>query len=122
VALGAAAVLAAAVLAGALWSRPGPQPSFDQVNLVAAARAAIGSFDAGPLVDPVRRAGCLRAVAPSLSPGAQLLGGRQVELSGRQGVLLVLATGRLGTFQIVVVDPACGPHGGALLTSTVFGG
>jgi hypothetical protein len=120
-AAGAAALLAVLVLAGVLWSPPGPAPSFDRVNLAAAARSAIGSIDAGGLADPARRAGCLRAAAPALAPEAPLVGGRRVALGGREGVLLVLGTGRLGTFDVVVVDPECGPGGGVLVGSMVLG-
>jgi hypothetical protein len=105
-----------------LSSRPGPAPSLDRVNLAAVARSAIGSLDVGALADPARRAGCLRAAAPALAPDAPLVGGRQVTLGGREAVLLVLGTGRLGTFDIVVVDPDCGPGRGMLLESLVVGG
>jgi hypothetical protein len=121
-AVGAAALLAVLVLAGVLSSRPGPAPSIDRVNLAAVARSAIGSVDAGALADPARRAGCLRAAAPTLAPDAPLVGGRQVTLGGRQAVLLVLVTGRLGSFDVVVVDSECGPGHGLLLKSMVVGG
>ncbi|MBC8093555.1 MAG: hypothetical protein H7Y15_16780, partial [Pseudonocardia sp.] len=42
-------------------------------------------------------------------PGARVLGGRQVRLDGVPGVLLVLPTGVLGRFQVLVVDEACRP-------------
>jgi hypothetical protein len=120
--VGAAAVLAALVVAGVVWNTPAAPPSVDRVNLAAVARAAVGATDAGDLSDPRRRAGCLRAVAPALVPDAMLLGGRRVELDGREGVLLVLATGRLGIFDVAVVDPGCGPGVGALLASMRIGG
>jgi hypothetical protein len=119
---GAAFVLAALVIAGVLWPRSAPLPSLARVNLAAAARAAIGTTDVGELADADRRAGCLMAVAPAVPPAAPLLGGRRVELDSREAVLLVLASGRLGTFHVVVVDPGCGPAGGTLLASGVIGG
>jgi hypothetical protein len=121
-AAGAALVLAALVIACVLWPRSAPLPSLDRVDLAAAARAAIGTTDVGELADPARRAGCLMAVAPAVPPAAPLLGGRQVELDSHEAVLLVLATGRLGTFHVAVVDPGCGPAGGILLESAVIGG
>ncbi|GAA3052769.1 hypothetical protein GCM10010464_16650 [Pseudonocardia yunnanensis] len=121
-AVGAAALLSVLVLAGVLSSRPTPAPSIDRVNLAAVARSAIGSVDAGALADPARRAGCLRAAAPALAPDAPLVGGRQVTVGGRQAVLLVLVTGRLGSFDVVVVDSECGPGHGMLLKSIVIGG
>jgi hypothetical protein len=125
-ALAAAAVLAVALVAGLLLLRPGvPGPDrlpLERVDLVAAGRAALGATDAGELADPARRAACLAVVAP---PGvwadAPFLGGRRVDLDGRQGVLLALGSGELGRFHVVVVDPGCGPAGGQLLGWEVIG-
>lgn len=119
----AAAVLLVALIvaAGVLQARSeqtGPRVS--TVELAAAARDAVGVGDAGPLADPTVRAGCLRAVAPDAAPDP-LLGGRRVQLDRQPGVLLVLGTGRLGTFRVVVVDPECGPGGGRLLGSQLVG-
>jgi anti-sigma factor RsiW len=117
-ALAAAALLAAALAGGLLWARPSPE----QVDLAAIARAALGVSDAGALADPALRAACLAVVAPpGVQPDAPLLGGRHVELNGRPAVLLVLATGELGRFHVVVVDPGCGPAGGQLLHWQVIG-
>jgi hypothetical protein len=33
------------------------------------------------------------------------------------GVLLVLGTGQRGTFDVLIVDPDCGPGGGRLLAA-----
>lgn len=120
-ALTTAALLALLAAAGLVSSRPGTPP-VDRVDLAGAGHAALGTTDAGDLADPARRAGCLRAVeAPGVAPDALLLGGRRVELDGRAGVLLVLATGERGVFHTVVVDPGCGPDGGTLLGATVVG-
>ncbi|MHA6623769.1 hypothetical protein ACU61A_00035 [Pseudonocardia sichuanensis] len=120
-ALVAAAVLAAAVAGGVLWA-PAP-PSIEEVDLVAAGLAVRGDLDVGGLADPQRRSGCLREAAPpGVAPDAQLLGGRDVVLGGRPGVLLLLATGRLGQLDVVVVDPHCGPEGGTLLGAQRIGG
>ncbi len=125
--LAAAAVLAVALVAGLLLARPavpGPDrlPSLERVDLVATGRAALGATDAGELADPARRAACLAVVAPpGVRPDAPFLGGRRVDLDGRQGVLLALASGELGRFHVVVVDPGCGPAGGQLLGWEVIG-
>ena len=37
---------------------------------------------------------------------------------GSQGVLLVLGTGQRGAFDVLIVDPDCGPSGGTLLAAT----
>lgn len=89
-----------------------------RMNLAAAGDAAVGGTDLGALVDPVRRAACLRAVGTDAADA--VLGGRRVLLDGRPGVLLVLATGTPGTFRLLVVDPACGVGDGGLLAETVL--
>jgi anti-sigma factor RsiW len=123
-ALVAAAVLAAAVVAGVLWPPREPAPiSLDGVDLASAGLAVRGDFDVGDLANPARRAGCLSAVAPpGVAPDALLLGGRDVLLDGRDGVLLLLGGGEPGRLHIVVVTPDCGPHGGALLGSQTIEG
>jgi len=123
-ALVAAAVLAAAAVAGLLWApRDAAPTSLDGVDLVAAGLAVRGDFDVGDLADPARRAGCLRAVAPpGVAPDSLLLGGRDVVLGGRDGVLLLLAVGERGHLHIVVVAPGCGPEGGTLLAARTIGG
>jgi hypothetical protein len=123
-ALVAAAVLAAAVIGGGLWAPQEPAPpSLDGVDLATAGLAVRGDFDVGELADPARRAGCLRAVAPpGVSPDAVLLGGRDVVVDGRDGVLLLLAGGGPGRLQVVVVEPGCGPDGGVLLGAQTLGG
>ena len=123
-ALVAAAVLAATVVAGLLWTpRDPPRMSLDGVDLVAAGLTVRGAFDVGDLADPARRAGCLRAVTPpGVAPDAPLFGGRDVVLGGRDGVLLLLGAGERGRLHIVVVAPGCGPEGGELLGTRTIGG
>jgi len=73
-------------------------------------------------VVPARRAACLSAVAPpEVSPNALLLGGRDVLVDGRHGVLLLLAGGGPGRLHVVVVEPGCGPEGGVLLGTRTIG-
>ena len=112
------AVLAAALLVavggrGRVASPPRAPPTVGRPQLVAEALSAVGVRDTAGLADPARRAGCLRAVgAPVDSPEAPLLGGRRVTFEGSRGVLLVLGTGQRGVFDVLVVDPDCGPGGG----------
>ncbi|MHA6797254.1 hypothetical protein ACVGVM_27620 [Pseudonocardia bannensis] len=119
--LAAAAALSAVIGAGALLAHaPGvgshsPVLALRTGELAAAGASAIGAADLGDLADPARRAGCLREIAVP-APEGTVLGGRRVLLDGRPGVLLVLPTGILGTFRLIVVDPDCGPDGGILLT------
>ena len=116
----AGVLLVAVVAAAALW-RDRAAPGVDRQQLVAHALSAVGAHDTGGLDDPARRAGCLRAVEAPVGDDAPLLGGRQVTFEGRPGVLLVLGTGTRGAFDVVVVDPACGPAGGALLAASRVG-
>jgi hypothetical protein len=106
-----AAAVAAGLVAAGLGLLPHPDepasPAVTRVELVALGRAAVGTMDVGDLADAARRAACLRAVAPA-AEGAPLLGGRQVVLDGRPGILLVLGTGTLGRLRLVVVGPGCG--------------
>ncbi|MEJ3655825.1 hypothetical protein WEH80_22905 [Actinomycetes bacterium KLBMP 9759] len=112
-AIAAAALLIALLGAAELVPQPAVVTS-PQLGTVA--MDTIGTHEAGALDDPARRAACLRAVRPgAVDPGATLLGGRHVDYDGRPGVLLVLSTGRRGSFHVVVVDPGCGPDGGTLL-------
>jgi hypothetical protein len=105
--------------AGLLQTRQEPPLVLDQPHLVAQALSTVGVRDTGGLEDGVRRAACLRAVAaPGVRPGAPLLGGRRVTFEGTPGVLLILGTGKLATFDVVIVDPACGSGGGTLVTAT----
>ena len=108
----AAALLVAVGVVAALRARPEPLPAVGRPQLVAEALSALGVRDTAGLAEPTRRAGCLRAVgAPVESPEAPLLGGRRVTFEGSAGVLLVLGTGRRGAFDVLIVDPDCGPGG-----------
>jgi len=115
----AAALLIAIGVGAALRARPEPLPTVGRPQLVAEALSAVGVRDTAGLADPRRRAGCLRAVdAPVESPQAPLLGGRRVTFEGAEGVLLVLGTGHRGAFDVLIVDPDCGPGAGKLLAAT----
>jgi hypothetical protein len=115
----AAALLVAVGVVAALRARPEPLPAVGRPQLVAEALSAVGVRDTAGLAEPTRRAGCLRAVgAPVESPEAPLLGGRRVMFEGSEGVLLVLGTGRRGAFDVLIVDPDCGPSAGRLFAAT----
>jgi hypothetical protein len=108
---------AAAAVVAVVLAAPRPTPTVltvSRVDLVAVASSTVGVLDVGDLADPARREACLRAVLPDAAR-ERLLGGRRVILDGRQGVLLVLATGTRGELHVVTVDPGCGPAGGTLL-------
>ncbi|GAY09662.1 hypothetical protein [Pseudonocardia sp. N23] len=66
----------------------------------------------GPLGDPARQAACLGVVGV---PTTRALATREVAVDGVPGVLLVLPTGSVGRFRLLVVDPGCGAGGGRVL-------
>lgn len=107
------AAAAAALVVGVLALRPTGPPDLTRVELAGFARSTVGTTDLGALADAARRHGCLAAAG---HPGAMVLGGRQVRLDGTPGVLLVLSTGELGRFRVIVVTPGC-----AVLADDVVG-
>ncbi len=112
-------VAVAVVVAGVLLARSDDRLSVTRVELAAVARSTVGLDDLGELTDPDRRDACLAAVG---SADAEVAGGRRVTLDGEPGVLLILTTGVLGRFRVLVVDAACGPTGGSVLAELVIGG
>ncbi|MDG4667316.1 hypothetical protein [Mycobacterium sp. 236(2023)] len=93
--------------------RPGFPVSDDEL------RAAVGApTDLGPLTDPQRRASCLAGLgyAPTLEP----LGGRQLEVSGRPGVLLLLPGETPDQIDAVAVEPGCSAVHAGRLAETVI--
>jgi hypothetical protein len=115
--LAAVALLAVLATALVLGRGPGDGPGSDPggsgvpvtaATLVTQATVSMGLHDTGPYEDPGRRTACLATVRPpGVAPTAPLLGGRRVVYEGRAGYLLLLGTGRLGIFDVVVVDPGC---------------
>jgi hypothetical protein len=85
----------------------------------AALRAGLGSTDYGPLAAPGRLAGCL--AAHGVPPGVRPVGGRQVVVDGRPGVLLVLPTGTAARFRLLAVGPACAAGAPFTLSDTLVG-
>jgi hypothetical protein len=117
-----AAVLAAFVVIGgvaALLGRPADPDVLVLARLdLAAATSTLGVDDLGPLADPQRRAQCLRSAGAAPVRADTVLGGRPVLLGDARGTLLVLATGELGRFRLLVVAAGCE----AVLADTVVGG
>jgi hypothetical protein len=82
--------------------------------------AVIGRSDYGPLTDPTRRAACL--TANNLDPNQPPVGALQVTLDGKPGVLMVLTTGRLAQYRLLVVGPDCAAGTPDRLADAVVGG
>jgi len=82
-------------------------------------RAALSEpRDLGPLADPQRRASCLAGLG--YSPAAQeILGARQVTVSGRPAVLLLVPGGASEQISAVLVEPTCSAANTALVAETV---
>jgi hypothetical protein len=88
-------------------------------TLASAVGDGLTQRDLGPLNNPRRLAACERVASLPAQPP---LGGRQVLLDGRPGVLLVLPTGVVGRFRLVVVVPECGTSAaGPVLADIVVG-
>ncbi|HKN97013.1 MAG TPA: hypothetical protein VJX10_07855, partial [Pseudonocardiaceae bacterium] len=80
--------------------------------------AAIGRADYGPLTDRARRTACVAANHVTGQP----VGGTQVVLDGKPGVLMVLTTGQTARYRLLVVGPDCAAGTPAELANVVVGG
>lgn len=91
----------------------------DQLTATTAA-SALGRSDYGPLADPTRRAACLTAngVDADRTPA----GAMRVTLDGKPGILLVLTTGKLAQYRLLVVGSDCAAGHPDTLANTVIGG
>lgn len=73
----------------------------------------------GPLSEPGRLQGCL--AANGVTDRADPLGAMPVTVDGRRGVLLVLPTGRIAQFRLLVVGEDCAPGHPAPLADQLIG-
>lgn len=78
---------------------------------------ALRTRDYGPLTDPQRLAGCLRAHGAGEPVGAS-----PVTLDGHPAELLVLPGPAGDRFRLLAVGPECGPQSPATLVDTASGG
>ena len=82
-------------------------------------RAALSEpRDLGPLADPQRRASCLAGLG--YSPGPDVLGARQLTVSGRPAVLLLLPGPASEEIGAVLVEPTCSAARTGLVAETVL--
>jgi hypothetical protein len=121
--LTAAAAALAVALALPVARRPsGPAPTAP--DLAGAVTATLATPPSGPFTDRPRLGACLSAVGAA--PPGPVVGTRETVLNGRSGVLVVMTTGILGRFRVVLAEPGCGldapAAGGALLVDSVVGG
>jgi hypothetical protein len=86
----------------------------------ATASSALGRSDYGPLADPAKRSACLAANGQDADRTPA--GAMQVTLNGEPGVLMVLTTGKLAQFRLLVVGPDCAAGHPDTLANTVIGG
>ncbi|HEX3785264.1 MAG TPA: hypothetical protein VHX38_36895 [Pseudonocardiaceae bacterium] len=96
-----------------------PALSGGQLGSVALADA-LHKNNYGPLADPTRLAGCL--TANGQDPNQKPAGANQITLDGKPGTLLVLTTGRLAQFRLLVVGPSCSASDPSTLANQVIGG
>jgi len=80
---------------------------------------ALGATDYGPLSRPAALRACLQANGVTLA--GEPLGAREVTLDGQPGVLLVLPTGQIARFRLLVVGADCGPGNPSLIASDTVG-
>ena len=120
----AAAVAIVALDAGPLETTGSPRAEPPTLTLSGGELAnglddALGALDFGPLSRPAVLRACLDA--NGVSPLGAPLGAREVTLNGRPGVLLVLPTGQIARFRLLVVGRDCGPGNPSLLAEDIVG-
>jgi hypothetical protein len=133
----AAAVLGVVALSGVPWETAGTPKATDAFGTatgvhpaqpLALTRGTLGnaldqarnSHNFGPLSAPAKLRHCL--AANGVGEGREPIGALEVTLDGRPGILLVLTTGQLAEFRLLVVGPDCGPgNPSQLANSTVRG-
>lgn len=93
--------------------------SSGQLGTVALAQA-LHKSDYGPLSNPQRLSGCLKANGQD--PNEKPAGAMQISLDGKPGTLLVLTTGVLAQYRLLVVGPTCSATSPATLANQVIGG
>ena len=132
VGVAAAVIGAAIVVLPGLGSNPAPSqqnaggsPSSQlsvnsgQLGSVALAQA-LHKTDYGPLSDARQLAGCLKANGQD--PDQKPAGAMQINLDGKPGTLLVLTTGQLAQYRLLVVGPTCSATSPSTLANQVIGG
>ena len=132
----AAAATAVVAAAGVQWQTAGTPRAADALGTahgvhpdqpLALTRATLGNAldeartarDFGPLSSPAQLRSCL--AANDVGRGGVPIGAREVTLDGRPGILLVLPTGELGQFRLLVVGPDCGPGNPSQLADSMVG-
>lgn len=129
---GTAAVIAVGVGTAALIRLPGEASSgprsFDAITVASAPTAVLPLSEPeilelldrrpeyGPLADPVRRTGCLAGLGYPAS--TQILGAREITVSGRPGVLLLVPGTPAGNVIALAVAPHCSSADTGLLADT----
>jgi hypothetical protein len=81
---------------------------------------ALRKSDYGPLSNPQQLSGCLKANGQD--PNEKPIGAMQISLDGRQGTMLVLTTGVLAQYRLLVVGPTCSATSPSTLANQVIGG
>jgi hypothetical protein len=86
----------------------------------AALNAALARKDYGSLSGATQLPACL--FDNGIAPGVRPAGATPVVLNGKPAELLVLTTGRVAQFRLLVVGPSCGVNGAQRMADTVVGG
>jgi hypothetical protein len=88
-------------------------------DLGSAVSRALAQRDLGPLAEPGRLPGCL--AANGVPSGTDPLGAMEITVDGSRGVLLVLPTGQIGRFRLLMVGDDCAPGTPSLLADHLIG-
>lgn len=98
----------------------GAPPALANGELGSALGGSLGVRDYGPLGDRARLDACRKAAG--LDVDVQPVGIRPVTLDGSPAVLVVLTTGQLARYRIVVFATDCGPGNPGVLADRTVGG
>jgi hypothetical protein len=111
---------AADALGTATGVHPAPPLTLTRATLGSALGEARNSREFGPLSPPTKLHSCL--AANGVGAGGAPIGALEVTLDGQPGILLVLTTGQLAEFRLLVVGPECGPGNPSQLANSVVSG
>jgi hypothetical protein len=94
--------------------------SLSDNELGGAVPKVLGSKDYGTLDTPQKLSVCI--AANGLDPNATPLGVRRVQLDNQDGIMIILPTGKVVRYQLLVVQPTCAAGNPATIAKTIIGG
>ena len=97
-----------------------PPLALSDNQLASSVPKVLGAKDPGALDTPQKLSACL--TANGLDPNATPLGVRRVQLDSQDGIMIILPTGKVVRYRLLVVKPTCAAGNPATLANTVIGG